>query len=88
MPINIHKRIEKWVPMIESEIGEPIRTTEEASKMAVLLESKVTLNKGYFEELERHSALRDKIDPFTKGLYTKYLNGSHRVYPELHKIKP
>ena len=77
MPINIHKIIEKWVPMIESEIGEPIRTTEETSKMAVLLESKVTLNKGYFEELERQSALRDKIDPFVKGLYTDYMNRSH-----------
>ena len=43
--LNINNRIKKWVPVIENNIGEPIRTVKEASELAVLLESKVTLNK-------------------------------------------
>lgn len=42
--------IQKWSPVLESDIGAPIRTQTEASVMATLLENQVKLNKGFLPE--------------------------------------
>jgi hypothetical protein len=42
--------IQKWAPVLESEIGNPIRSQGEAQVIATLLENQVKLNKGYLPE--------------------------------------
>lgn len=42
--------IKKWAPVIESDIGKPIRTQAEASVLATVLENQIKLNTGYLEE--------------------------------------
>ena len=42
--------IQKWAPVLESDIGAPIRSQSEASVMATLLENQVKLNKGFLPE--------------------------------------
>ena len=42
--------IQKWSPVLESDIGAPIRTQAEASVLATLLENQIKLNTGYMQE--------------------------------------
>lgn len=42
--------IQKWAPVLESDIGSPVRTQAEASVLATLLENQIKLNTGYMEE--------------------------------------
>jgi len=42
--------IQKWAPVLESDIGSPIKSQSEASVMATLLENQVKLNKGFLPE--------------------------------------
>jgi hypothetical protein len=42
--------IQKWAPVLESDIGRPIRSQTEASVIATLLENQVKLNKGFLPE--------------------------------------
>ena len=42
--------IQKWAPVLESDIGAPIRTQAEASVLATLLENQIKLNTGYMQE--------------------------------------
>jgi len=42
--------IQKWSPVLESDIGSPIRSQSEASVLATLLENQVKLNKGFLPE--------------------------------------
>lgn len=42
--------IQKWAPVLESDIGAPVRTQAEASVLATLLENQTKLNAGYMEE--------------------------------------
>ena len=42
--------VQKWAPVLESNIGSPIRSQTEASILATLLENQVKLNKGFLAE--------------------------------------
>jgi len=42
--------IQKWAPVLESDIGTPIKSQSEASVLATLLENQVKLNKGFLPE--------------------------------------
>ena len=42
--------IQKWAPVLESDIGAPVRTQAEASVLATLLENQIKLNTGYMQE--------------------------------------
>jgi hypothetical protein len=42
--------IQKWAPVLESEIGAPIRRQQDAAVLATLLETQTRLNKGYLAE--------------------------------------
>lgn len=42
--------IQKWAPVLESDIGSPIRTQAEASVLATLLENQIRLNTGLLQE--------------------------------------
>ena len=42
--------IQKWGPVLESEIGSPVRSQAEASVLATLLENQIKLNKGFLPE--------------------------------------
>jgi hypothetical protein len=42
--------IQKWAPVLESDIGAPIRSQTAASVMATVLENQVKLNKGFLPE--------------------------------------
>ena len=42
--------IQKWAPVLESDIGSPVRTQAEASVLATLLETQTKLNTGYLQE--------------------------------------
>jgi len=42
--------VQKWAPVLESNIGAPIRSQNEASVLATLLENQVKLNKGFLAE--------------------------------------
>jgi len=42
--------IQKWAPVLESDIGAPIRSQTEAGVLACLLENQVRLNKGFLPE--------------------------------------
>ena len=42
--------IQKWAPVLESDIGSPVRTQAEASVLATLLENQIKLNTGYMQE--------------------------------------
>ena len=42
--------IQKWAPVLESDIGTPVRSQTEAGVLACLLENQVKLNKGYLPE--------------------------------------
>lgn len=68
------KLIRKWSKVIPCEIGAPITTQEEASKLAVILESEVKLNPDYLKKLEEDSKIATRIEKMTTGLYTYYLN--------------
>lgn len=42
--------IQKWAPVLESDIGQPIRRQQDAAVIATLLENQTKLNKGYLPE--------------------------------------
>lgn len=42
--------IQKWAPVLESDIGQPIRRQQDAAVLATLLENQTKLNKGYLPE--------------------------------------
>ena len=42
--------VQKWAPVLESNIGSPIKSQTEASILATLLENQVKLNKGFLAE--------------------------------------
>ena len=42
--------IQKWAPVLESDIGSPIKSQTQASVMATVLENQVRLNKGFLPE--------------------------------------
>lgn len=42
--------IQKWAPVLESDIGAPIKSQTEASILATVLETQVKLNKGFLPE--------------------------------------
>ena len=42
--------IQKWAPVLESDIGSPIRSQTDASVLACLMENQVKLNKGFLPE--------------------------------------
>lgn len=42
--------IQKWAPVLESDIGTPVRSQQDASVLACLLENQVKLNKGFLPE--------------------------------------
>jgi hypothetical protein len=42
--------IQKWAPVLESEIGAPIKRYQDAAVIACLLETQTKLNKGYMAE--------------------------------------
>lgn len=42
--------IQKWAPVLESDIGAPIKSQTEASILATVLENQVKLNKGFLPE--------------------------------------
>lgn len=42
--------IQKWSPVLESDIGAPIKSQTQASVIATLLENQVKLNKGFLQE--------------------------------------
>ena len=42
--------IQKWAPVLESDIGGPVKSQSEASVLATLLENQVKLNKGFLPE--------------------------------------
>jgi hypothetical protein len=42
--------IQKWAPVLESDIGRPIRSSADASVIAAMLENQVKLNKGFLPE--------------------------------------
>jgi hypothetical protein len=42
--------IQKWAPVLESDIGAPIKSQTQASVMATVLENQVRLNKGFLPE--------------------------------------
>lgn len=42
--------IQKWAPVLESDIGAPVKSQAEASVLATLLENQVKLNKGFLPE--------------------------------------
>ena len=75
-----------FVKVLDCDVGNPITTVEEASKLSVLLESQVKLNKNWEANCEEYQARLTRIDEATKGLYSDFLKGSHRAYPELFKI--
>lgn len=52
----------KWSKVIPCDVGAPITTQEEASKLAVILESEVKLNPDYFKKLEEDSKRASEIE--------------------------
>ena len=42
--------IQKWAPVLESDIGRPIKSSADASIIAAMLENQVKLNKGFLPE--------------------------------------
>lgn len=42
--------IQKWAPVLESDIGTPVKSQQDASVLACLLENQVKLNKGFLPE--------------------------------------
>lgn len=54
MNLDEQKRLaKKWYKVLETDIGKPITTKEEANILATIIESQVKLNDGWMDENKR-----------------------------------